>query len=78
MYLTLLQGDVKMKRCKYPECSEPVETEADKTKPSCIYWNRHDEKARVVMFTSRECKHGYCYYHASALAHQLIKVGKET
>ena len=68
-----------MKQCKWKDCHEPVETEADKTKPSCIYWDRHDEeKARVVMFTSRECKHGYCYYHASALAHQLIKVGKET
>jgi len=68
-----------MKQCKHQNCHEPVDTEADRSKPSCIYWDRlDDEKSKVVMFTSKECKHGYCSYHARILEHQMMGVGKES
>jgi len=33
-----------MKQCKHQNCHEPVDTEADRSKPSCIYWDRLDDE----------------------------------
>lgn len=77
MDTSVKQGD-RVKTCKWSGCDELVDTEPDKDKPSCIYWDRGNEKnSKVVMFTSKKCEHGYCSRHARRLYYQRFGVGKE-
>lgn len=67
-------------RCKYigdgtdqwlPEfekCDEPVDTEADKSKPSVLTKKEvNGQMMMVAMFPSKVCNHGLCSYHARKL-----------
>ena len=69
--------------CKVRGCYNFVDTEPDKTKPSCNWFRfphgKSDESkcSQVAMYPSKECSHGLCYYHAMKQWFENQEPGRE-
>jgi hypothetical protein len=60
-------------KCKIDGCDQPIMTKPDKTKPSCNWFRFSDKVSEVVMFTSKPCSHGLCYYHHRQMVNEKLR-----